>query len=340
MAMDVRSPVAKVDVPCLHCASSDGEVLWSGREHEYDNTTDEEFRFVRCSNCGLVRLNPRPDVSELGRIYPPNYYAYELVSESSSDGGAGLLERIKMRYYDRRIRRLVDAVDRAGTIRVLDVGCADGRLLDWYRASSVGERIETHGIEMSEKAAAVARSRGHRVVTDRFEIDRELEPGTFDLIFASHVIEHVDDPKAFAQRAADLLAPGGLFIAATPNCDSFDARHFKGHWGGNHFPRHWTLYEPRTIRALAESVGLEVERVEYQPNPVFWVWTCHSSLRERLPNARWPDRLFPTVGIFHTSLLSFVLLSVFTVLELVLRTTTGRTGSMSVELRRPRVGGA
>jgi SAM-dependent methyltransferase len=332
--MATVAPVAKVDEPCVHCGSPDGEAVWSGREHEYANTTDEEFSFVRCGSCGVIRLNPRPDVSELDRIYPPDYYAYNLLSEGG-DRSPGLLDGVKARMYQRRLLALVDRLGKDGTVRILDVGCADGRLLDWYKASRVGDRLETHGIEMSDAAASEARRRGHRVVTGRFEVDRELEPGTFDLILASHVIEHVDDPKAFAQRAADLLAPRGLFVVYTPNWDSADARRFKGHWGGNHFPRHWTLYDPDTLGKLAGSIGLHVERVEYQPNPIFWVWTCHSWLKSRFPTSGWPDRVFPTVAIFHRSLKSFVLLSLFTSVDLVLRLLTGRTASMAVELRKP-----
>ena len=251
-------PVKKVDVPCVHCGAHDDEPLWSGHEHEYDNTTDEEFSFVRCASCGVVRLNPRPDVSELGRIYPADYYAYNLIDEADPQRAPKLTDRIKMLIYQRRVMALVKRLGKPGQLRILDVGCADGRLLDWYAASRAGDRLETHGIEMNESAAAIARRRGHRVVTGRFELDRELERGTFDLILASHVVEHVDDPRAFAQRAADLLAPNGLFVLATPNWDSADARRFRGHWGGNHFPRHWTLYEERTMHGLAELIGLQV----------------------------------------------------------------------------------
>jgi SAM-dependent methyltransferase len=173
------------------------------------------------------------------------------------------------------------------------------------------------------------------VVTGRFEADRELEPGTFDLILALHVIEHVDEPKAFAQRAADLLAPGGLFVVATPNWDSVDARRFQENWGGNHFPRHWTLYDERTLGWLAREVGLEVDRIEYQPNPIFWVWTCHSWFRHRFPTQHWPDRVFPPVDIFNASRQALALQSAFTVLDILLRRLTGRTASMNAELRKP-----
>ena len=121
----------------------------------------------------------------------------------------------------------------------------------------------------------------------------------------------------------------------TPNWDSPDARRFRGHWGGNHFPRHWTLYDEAGLERLAHHIGLELERVEYQANPVFWVWTCHSWLKARFPRSRWPDRLFPTVGIFHQSFLSFVLLSAFTLVDIAMRAVTGKTGSIAVELRKP-----
>jgi SAM-dependent methyltransferase len=321
-------------VPCAGCGARESEGLWSGREHEYETTTDEEFHFVRCVSCGLVRLDPRPDVSELGRIYPPDYYAYNLQSDEL-DRPPRLTDRMKRRMYQGRLDAQIDRLGKSGSLRVLDVGCADGRLLDWYKESRAGSRLETHGIELSETAADKARRRGHRVVTGRFEVDEELETGSFDLIVAAHVIEHVDDPTRFAQRTAELLAPGGLAVIATPNWNSADARRFKGNWGGNHFPRHWTLYDPDSIGALADQVGLSVERIEFQPNPIFWVWTLHSFARRRFPGRRWPDRAFPPVRIFEPSPQSFVLLSAFTLLDIGLRVITRRTASMSVEMRKP-----
>lgn len=324
----------KVDAACVQCGARDDEPLWSGREHEYEGTTDEAFRFVRCRPCGVVRLNPRPDVSELARIYPPDYYAYGLLSERP-ETSLGLADRMKKRMYQGRMVDQVSRLGKPGRVRILDVGCADGRLLDWWGESAVGHRLETHGIELDERAAESARRRGHRVVTGRFEVDRELEPGAFDLIIASHVIEHVDDPSGFARHASELLAPGGVFVVATPNWDSLDARRLRGHWGGNHFPRHWTLYDERTLGALAREVGLEVERVEYQPNPIFWNWSCHSWLRARFPGRRWPDRAFPPVGIFRSTPYTFAVQTAFTLLDLALRRFTGRTASMAVELRKP-----
>lgn len=317
-------------------------MLYRGREHEYDNTTDEEFAVVRCGRCGLVRLNPRPAVSELSVIYPPDYYAYHLVDHDGSPRSlfARLTEPPKRRMYQRRLVSIVDELaSDAERLRLLDVGCADGRLLDWYRSSPVGGRLVTHGIDLSDDAVRLAQGRGHVAVSGRFETDTSLESDSYHLIFASHVIEHTDDPRAFARRAADLMVPGGLFVVSTPNFDSFDVRRFQRHWGGNHFPRHWTFYDARSITALAASVGLAVERVDYELNPVFWNWTAHSWLRERFPHRRWVDRVFPPVDIFHPSARSFLNLSVFTVVDRLQQALTAKTASMVAVLRKPALSG-
>lgn len=330
-------PIKTVEVPCPQCGAEQAAPLWSGYEHEYEGVSDEQFHFVRCERCTLVRLNPRPDISELSRIYPPEYYAYNY-EPSEAGKPRSLTDRLKARIYTQRIEELVDRLDERGgpgPVRLLDVGCGDGRLLNWYRASAVGERLQTHGIELSESAAELARAAGHEVVVGRFELDTELEAAGFDLILALHVIEHVDDPSGFARRAAELLAPGGIFAIATPNCDSLDAHRFRGNWGGNHFPRHWTLYDETTLTTLADSVGLEVDQVAYQPNPIFWVWSFHSWLSRRFPGSRWPGRLFPPVKIFSPSLRSLALLGTFTILDRLICLFSGRTGSITIDLRRP-----
>src|SRR4029450_1058589 len=74
----MKSNIRKVETTCNTCGSTNTEIVTTGSEHEYDNTTDDVFTVVRCTDCGLVYLNPRPDLSELETIYPPNYYAYKI----------------------------------------------------------------------------------------------------------------------------------------------------------------------------------------------------------------------------------------------------------------------
>jgi 2-polyprenyl-3-methyl-5-hydroxy-6-metoxy-1,4-benzoquinol methylase len=51
-----------------------------------------------------------------------------------------------------------------------------------------------------------------------------LEPGSFGLVTAIEVIEHIESPIGFLRNVARLLAPGGVAILTTPNVDSLPAR--------------------------------------------------------------------------------------------------------------------
>ena len=174
---------------------------------------------------------------------------------------------------------------------------------------------------MNEAAAASARRRGHRVVDGRFEVDTELERGSFDLILACHVIEHVDDPERL--RAPRLRAAGARRACSsshTPNWDSADARRFRGHWGGNHFPRHWTLYDEATLRALAQldRAGDRARRVPAEPDLLgLDLPLVAARALPRPPLARPP--VPAGRDLRRLDLRSFVLLSTFTVVDLAVR---------------------
>src|SRR5579872_6845724 len=124
----VKSNIRKVAVSCNNCGSSDSELVTDGVEHEYDNTTDDVFHVVRCKNCGLVYLNPRPDISELKTIYPDNYYAYELEEKNkSASSRKSALYKIRKNIYVGRLKRVLALCKAGKDFRVMDIGCADGR---------------------------------------------------------------------------------------------------------------------------------------------------------------------------------------------------------------------
>ncbi|HVT65882.1 MAG TPA: class I SAM-dependent methyltransferase [Mycobacteriales bacterium] len=321
--------------PCALCGNTDATLLWRGREHEYPDTTDETFAVVKCDTCGLGRLDPCPDVSELDTIYPPAYYSYNMVSGRGTDGEIGLKEKVSQRYAASVLETALEraAVTAGDKVKLLDVGCGDGRILDYYRAARPD--LETWGLDINGDALAIAAKAGHKTVQGAFEKDVELPKGYFDVVIARHVIEHVEDPVVFARNAAALLRPGGVFLAACPDFGSADAKRFRGHWGGNHFPRHWWFFDGDAMRKVAEHVGLECVAIDHELNPVFWTWTMHSALKDRYPTAKWVDAVFPPVSIFYGGPRSFLLQGTFSVVDSVFRKRTGMTGSMLATLRKP-----
>jgi 2-polyprenyl-3-methyl-5-hydroxy-6-metoxy-1,4-benzoquinol methylase len=96
--------------------------------------------------------------------------------------------------------------------RVLEVGCARG-----VTAQMVAERLgcPVVGVELNPEVAREAAGRIDEVIIGDV-LDVEIE-GTFDVIIATDVLEHVDDTHAFLQRMSSLLETGGRLILSVPN---------------------------------------------------------------------------------------------------------------------------
>lgn len=329
----MKSNIRKVETCCNNCGSSESELITTGIEHEYKNTTDDVFNVVRCQNCGLVYLNPRPDVSELATIYPPNYYAYAI--ESGYDDS----QRQNF-YYKARYKRILSGLEyvlsfcQGDKLKVLDIGCADGHILNWFGKVRTHD-VETYGCDLNEAAVRKAKERGHTTYVGRFE-DVDLPESYFDFVWASHVIEHVADPKAFTQKVFRILKPGGIFWFWTPNIGSLDAKIFKHkHWGAYHFPRHWVFYDAKSVEKLASVTGFELVHIEYQPNAIFWVWTFHSLLAGNPILSNFADQLFPPIDWAKTSFANLVRNASFAGLDSILKLTTGQTSNMGVAFHKP-----
>jgi 2-polyprenyl-3-methyl-5-hydroxy-6-metoxy-1,4-benzoquinol methylase len=328
------SRVNLVHVRCSTCGADDAQTVGQGTDHEYHSVADI-FRMVRCRACGLVYMDPRPDTSALDVIYPTNYYAYELARKRvGARGTDAWLARYMRRKAARALEPFVGRVRETArdVYRILDVGCGDGtKLAEWQDAFG-DARVETSGVEMNAEAATIARAAGHDVVSARVEEARLPRQG-FDLIYSFHVIEHVEDPVAFMVAVHDAVRPTGYVLLDTPNVDTVDYRLFAtGSWGAYHFPRHFTLYTPATMRALAEKTGFDVLQISFAPSAIFWVWTLHALLEKRAP--RLADALFPPVEIFtRASPWNVGLLAAFTVVDRGLIAATGRCSQMRILLR-------
>jgi SAM-dependent methyltransferase len=309
-------PLALVPVRCCVCDVDDADPLAIGEDFEY-RTSPDSFLAVRCRRCGLVYLNPRPANSELDRIYPPDYHAFNF-----SEGEFGFVYKVRRRLEARRLLDCCRGLDPAA--RILDIGCGDGFHLGLLREfGNPGWRLE--GVDSSARAVEMATRRG-LTVHRSFVQDCPVPPESIDLALMIATIEHVDDPPEVLAAVRRLLKPGGRVVIVTDNAAAPDARLFQErHWGGYHFPRHWNLFTAGTLRALARKSGLEVDSLGGITSPVNWVY----SIRNRLVDAEAPAWM-----IRRFSLNTPVSLGIFTILDSALR-LIGKSGLLRAILRKP-----
>lgn len=98
----------------------------------------------------------------------------------------------------------------------LDVGCGAGLLCE--PLARLGAAVT--GLDAAPENAAAAAIHAEGVGLDIRYMAGELaalDIGTFDLVTAMEVIEHVADKPAFVAALAAKLAPGGLMVLSTPN---------------------------------------------------------------------------------------------------------------------------
>lgn len=127
----------------------------------------------------------------------------------------------------------------AAPIRVLDVGCGVGVLSE--SLARVGAQVTS--VDACEESIKLAKARQDAVAAQRASLglssstnpssqpppveyvfqnlftlstpSMEAAGGKFDVVIASEVMEHVDEPAAFLKRCCDLVRPGGILIIST-----------------------------------------------------------------------------------------------------------------------------
>jgi SAM-dependent methyltransferase len=247
------------------------EPIAVGEDFEYRSSPDT-FLAVRCSGCGLVYINPRPARSELGRIYPPAYHAYDF-----SAARYGFVYSVRRRLEARRVLAWCRGL--RADARILDVGCADGFHLCILRDFG-GSAWKLEGVEPDARAAEAAQRAGLRVHQGTIQ-ELALPASQYDLILLIATLEHVEDPVALLASLRDLLRPGGKIGIITDNTATLHFRLFgRRHWGGYHFPRHCYLFSPNTLQILAQRSGLQIDEMGTVLSPVNWVYSLRNMLTD------------------------------------------------------------
>jgi SAM-dependent methyltransferase len=197
---------------------------------------------VKCLGCTMVFLNPCFTDEALADYY-----------KNLDTGQADITARESDFYreiYALGLTLLGERRAPPGTL--LDVGCSSGFLLDNARARG----WTTLGIELGLSEAALAKERGHEVYTkplEQVELERPV-----DAITMWDVFEHVPDGRSLWKAIDRSLSRGGVVFMQIPNSDSLAARVMREHSRMHDGLEHVNLYNPHTIRLLADSVGYDV----------------------------------------------------------------------------------
>lgn len=135
--------------------------------------------------------------------------------------------------------------------RILDVGCGTGANL-----LMLSEYGDAEGVDISNDALAFCRERGLDQVKLGAGEALPYDDGTFDLVTALDVVEHMDDDLTGLREMRRVLRPGGRVLIFVPT--------FMFLWGlQDDVSNHRRRYRLSELRRVLEQAGFEVERTTY-----------------------------------------------------------------------------
>ena len=108
---------------------------------------------------------------------------------------------------------------------ILDLGFGDGHSFNRLKEIAVSKNLMVTVLEGASSLVIEASERAterFKIVHGFFEDHQSLEG--YDLIIASHVLEHVDSPQYLLKHLATLLRPNGIILGIVPNCESIHRR--------------------------------------------------------------------------------------------------------------------
>ena len=233
------------DVPaCPVCGST--------RRRPFDHyVVDMDHHFMRCLNCDLLYLSPRPVREFVEKVYDGalQYSHTEKESRAQHEG--------TQRRYEETLDLIEQAKPAGGTL--LDVGCSTGG----FMLTAMARGWRAAGVELSAGAVATCREKGLDV--RRADIASEAPGGErYDAVTLLHVLEHTPDPALFLAAARDRTRDDGVIVVDVPNIMGLN-RYCARFWARIGLaryricsPKHLLEFTWNAFGYLARSLGLRI----------------------------------------------------------------------------------
>lgn len=248
------------DVPCDVCGGERFTPLF-----EKESSRGEIYQVVQCRSCGLVQVNPQPDVDAVRPYYESGYFEKRTDRGYDNYFSSALKQQINHVYelnlndlgfsdYERDIIWNSYSINKENQPKSLDAGCAAGYFVEYMREKG----WKSEGIEISESAARFGIDElSLDIIVDDFLSCKQLETGNYQLVTMWASIEHMHSPMAVLRRGYELLAPGGRMILSTCRYGLLAQLRQKD-WRYMNVPEHLYFFRMNGFRSAARKVGFDV----------------------------------------------------------------------------------
>lgn len=198
----------------------------------------------RCGACGLGFYSDLPTEKELEDFYSSTYLQYSSAVEVDPESSFASAERsvnwILGRYAELEATEPTSFYDLGSGYPVICAVLKSRGFNVFAVEANPGARHwgEAKGIPMAPSI-------------------QETVPG-FDVIHASHVLEHLPNPVSELRKLKALTTESGILLGAVPNWSSVDANFERARWDWVGYPEHLWNFSPLSLSLLLHQSGWEM----------------------------------------------------------------------------------
>ncbi len=229
-----------MNIACDYCSSKKFKKLFDD---------GNLYQVLKCLNCKLAFLYPRPTNKDIEKFYQNNYFKSGLANTGYSS-----YSLLNQELYLEAQLRLKIIKKYLPTGSLLDVGCGYGHFLQV--AKELGYRVM--GFDISREAIQKLKDQ-FKIKGKVGNVDRDLPKSKFSIITCWDVVEHFPHPLTSFKSLNNIQQKGDFFFFTTPNINSFDARFLGKYWYGyKRIPEHLYFFSPTTIKNYLKKSGYEL----------------------------------------------------------------------------------
>ncbi len=268
---DPRHATAHRDCPV--CGTSSSQPHW----------LKGELQLVRCSDCGMIYVNPVQTDMASGNFYDTEGAAYYLSPAKLASDYADVR-------FERELSLLRTFCPRGN---VLDVGCGSGGFVFQLKKRWPAD-YEILGTDISGGPLDYAESRGVPVLRGNF-LEQDFSARKFDAVTLWAVAEHLAEPKKFLIQIHAALKPGGVCLVLVPNLHSLAMR-LLGAKYRYVYAQHLNYFSGQTLAHLGEP-SLAVVATHYTHLNPLVIWQDWRSGGRDVSNAERGELLKQTTAL-------------------------------------------
>ncbi len=237
---------------CPVCRSDRSTALHRQRYALFDDSDlPAETTIVECDDCGMVHAASGAQADDYCRHYA-RHSKYDTAVQVSGSGETPADARRLDELVGFLAQNVPSLADHGAA--VLDVGAGRGGLLAAFLGQGYDRII---GIDPSP--GCVEAMRAHGIAAEVGELEQSTwptDPGRFDLVVLSHVLEHVFDVADVFDRVAQRVAAGGSIYIEVPDAARYTVERFPPFYFFD--PEHINHFDAPMLGRLASRHGWEV----------------------------------------------------------------------------------